>query len=50
MERLNKHNTNHKGYAGKTNDWEVIYFEKFTSKSEAYESEREDNPKNHAKI
>ena len=41
VERLNKHNTNHKGYTGKTNDWEVIYFEKFTSKSEAYERERE---------
>ena len=41
VERLNKHNTNHKGYTGKTNDWEVIYFEIFTSKNEAYERERE---------
>ncbi|RRO17171.1 GIY-YIG nuclease family protein [Flavobacteriaceae bacterium 14752] len=40
-ERLKKHNTNHKGYTGKTNDWEVVYFEIFDSKKEAYSRERE---------
>ena len=34
-ERLNKHNSNHKGYTGNTNDWEVVYSEKFESTQEA---------------
>lgn len=39
-ERLRKHNTNHKGFTGKTNDWEYAYLELFISKKEAYARER----------
>jgi len=41
QERLRKHNTNHKGYTGKANDWELAYHEEFESKSAAYARERE---------
>ena len=41
QERLRSHNTNHKGYTGKTNDWEVVYYEKYESKIAAYARERE---------
>ena len=44
-ERLRKHNTNHKGYTGRVNDWEVVYFEVYASKQEAYAREREINSK-----
>ena len=40
-ERLKKHNTNHKGFTGRATDWQCVYFELFTSKSEAYARERE---------
>ena len=40
-ERLRKHNTNHKGFTGKANDWEIVYLEEFDTKSEAYARERE---------
>jgi putative endonuclease len=40
-ERLKKHNTNHKGFTGKTNDWEIVYTEVFGSKNEAYQRERQ---------
>ncbi|WP_373492922.1 GIY-YIG nuclease family protein [Aquiflexum sp.] len=39
-ERVRRHNTNHKGFTGKTNDWELVYFEEFSSKEEAYSRER----------
>ncbi|MDG5491533.1 GIY-YIG nuclease family protein [Psychroserpens sp. SPM9] len=39
-ERLRKHNTNHKGYTGQTNDWRIVYKESYNSKSEAYARER----------
>ena len=39
-ERLRRHNSNHKGFTGKNADWEIVYFEKFNSKEEAYERER----------
>ncbi|RLD84112.1 MAG: GIY-YIG nuclease family protein [Bacteroidetes bacterium] len=35
-ERLRKHNTNHKGFTGKANDWEIVYSEEFDTKSGAY--------------
>jgi putative endonuclease len=41
QERLRKHNTNHKGYTGRSNDWEIVYSENFESKTEAYSRERE---------
>ena len=37
--RLKKHNTNHKGFTGKFNDWIVVYTEQFFTKSEAYKRE-----------
>lgn len=39
-ERLRKHNSNHKGYTGQTDDWEVKYTRDFSSKEEAYAFER----------
>jgi putative endonuclease len=40
-ERLRKHNSNHKGFTGKVNDWKIVYHEVFQSKVEAYHRERE---------
>jgi putative endonuclease len=40
-ERLRKHNSNHKGFTGKANDWEIVYKEVFATKQEAYRRERE---------
>jgi putative endonuclease len=40
-DRLQKHNTNHKGFTGKVNDWKIILLEKFQSKSEAIEREKQ---------
>jgi len=40
-DRLCKHNSNHKGFTGKTNDWKVVYTETFETKSEAYARERQ---------
>ena len=41
QERLRKHLSNHKGFTSKVKDWEIIYSEKFDSKSNAYKRERE---------
>ncbi|SHH53281.1 GIY-YIG nuclease family protein [Winogradskyella jejuensis] len=38
-ERIRKHNTNHKGFTGKANDWELKYFEEYSEKSEAIKRE-----------
>ncbi len=40
-DRLSKHNSNHQGYTGKTNDWEIMYVETFPTKEEAYARERQ---------
>ena len=40
-ERLRKHNSNHKGFTGKANDWIIVYFEEFDNKTDAYARERE---------
>ena len=32
QERLKKHNSNHNGFTGKSNDWIIVYSEKFNSK------------------
>ena len=40
-ERLRKHNTNHKGYTGKCNDWKIVHTEIYLLKNEAYQRERE---------
>ena len=40
-ERLRKHNSNHKGFTGKTGDWTIVYTEAFDTKELAYKRERE---------
>ncbi len=40
-ERLRKHNSNHKGFPGRTSDWRVTYFERYLTKEQAYARERE---------
>ncbi len=39
-ERLLKHNSNHKGFTGTTNDWQLAYFEEFATKFEAFKREK----------
>ena len=41
FERIRKHNSNHKGYTGKADDWKLLYSEKYASKSDAYARERQ---------
>ncbi|KXH79700.1 GIY-YIG nuclease family protein [Chryseobacterium kwangjuense] len=41
QERLRKHLADHKGFTSKSKDWIIIYFEVFSSKSQAYKRERE---------
>jgi putative endonuclease len=38
-EQLKKHNTHHKGFTGKTNDWKVVYTEEYETKSAAFHRE-----------
>ena len=40
-ERLRRHNTNHRGFTGKANDWKVVYTETFETKTLAYARERQ---------
>ncbi len=40
-ERLRKHNSNHKGFTRKVNDWTLVYAEKYQEKKEAFRNERE---------
>jgi putative endonuclease len=40
-ERIRKHNTNHKGFTGRYQDWTLVYQETFLSKQLAYARERE---------
>jgi putative endonuclease len=40
-ERLRRHNSNHKGYSGKTGDWQIVYKEEHLTKEAAYKRERE---------
>ena len=41
LQRLRRHNTDHKGFTGGVGDWKVVYTESFNSKEEAYRRERE---------
>ena len=41
FERLRKHNSNHRGFTGKSPDWVMVYIEKYATKNEAYKRERE---------
>ena len=50
-ERIKKHNSNHKGFTGKANDWQIIYSEKHPTKEQAYARERQvKNWKNRKRI
>jgi putative endonuclease len=40
-ERIRKHNTHHRGYTGKTNDWKLVYMEEYSIKKDAYQRERQ---------
>ena len=40
-ERVRKHNSNHRGFTGKANDWKLVYKEKYLDKHEAYLRERQ---------
>ncbi|MCF8367050.1 MAG: GIY-YIG nuclease family protein, partial [Bacteroidales bacterium] len=40
-ERLQKHNSNHKGFTGNSSDWQVVYKEIYETKAEAYARERQ---------
>lgn len=40
-DRLAKHLSNHKGYTSKAKDWEICYTELYSTRSEAYQRERE---------
>jgi putative endonuclease len=40
-ERMRKHNTNHKGFTGKFDDWNIMYTELFEDKIAAMSREKE---------
>ena len=40
-ERIRKHNSNHKGFTGKTGDWIIIYKEEFSNLENARKREME---------
>ena len=39
--RIRKHNSNHKGFTGKADDWILVYCEKYLTKALAYARERQ---------
>jgi putative endonuclease len=41
QERLRKHNSNHKGFTGKYQDWVIVYIEHYPTKDKAFARERE---------
>jgi putative endonuclease len=41
VERIRKHNSNHKGFTGGIGDWELKYSEEYVTKSEAMKREKE---------
>jgi putative endonuclease len=41
VERIRKHNSNHKGFTGRRGDWQLKYFEPFASRELARKRERE---------
>ncbi|MBC5841325.1 GIY-YIG nuclease family protein [Flavobacterium sp. F-380] len=50
-ERLRRHLSSHKGFAGRAKDWEVVYFELIDDKTKAILCEKEiKNWKSSAKI
>ena len=40
-ERLRRHNTNHDGFTGSTNDWVVVYHEVYENYADALKREKE---------
>ncbi|APD05936.1 hypothetical protein UJ101_00389 [Flavobacteriaceae bacterium UJ101] len=40
-ERIKRHNSKHKGFTGKTNDWVILYREVFANQREAIKREKE---------
>ena len=40
-QRIRKHNSNHKGFTGRANDWELKYSENYDSKNEAKRREEQ---------
>jgi len=40
LERLRKHNSNHKGFTGGKGDWEIKHHEQFNTKQEALKKEK----------
>ena len=40
-ERLRKHNTNHKGFTGRTGDWQLVYTETYDTESQARVREKQ---------
>ncbi|MDP1800027.1 MAG: GIY-YIG nuclease family protein [Bacteroidota bacterium] len=41
VERIRKHNSNHKGFTGGIGDWELKYYETYFTKTEAVKREKE---------
>ena len=39
--RLSKHNSKHSGFTGRNNDWKIVYKESYTTKTAAFERERQ---------
>lgn len=39
-DRIRKHNTNHKGFTGKSNDWKIVFSEIFDTKQSAMDKEK----------
>jgi putative endonuclease len=39
-ERIRRHNSNHSGFTGKTNDWVCVYFEEFSTIQESRSLEK----------
>lgn len=40
-ERVRRHNSNHKGFTGKGDDWRVVYAEAYYTKEQAFARERQ---------
>jgi putative endonuclease len=40
-ERLKKHNSNHKGWTGKANDWTIVHSESFETRASAIHREHQ---------
>ena len=41
IQRMNKHNTNHAGFTGKTGDWILKFSETFSTKAQALAREKQ---------